>query len=191
MADDLPSVQDVDVVVCDLPERQKRMFQAVSRATGVAQQRQKGYYDLKVKGPEISVGDFVVYENKTNLRAGEICSLRLPFKDPLFRVIRKLSDVNYEITSDGGPGKIVHYNQIKQVKGPARDLEEEEPPAETLEEGEPPAAALEEEEPRGAIPIDGVADGILPQPRRSDRVRQRPKHLMDYDTRNPDVQWIP
>jgi hypothetical protein len=49
MADDLPSAQDVDVVVRDLQERQKRMFQAVSRATGVAQQRQKGYYDLKVK----------------------------------------------------------------------------------------------------------------------------------------------
>jgi hypothetical protein len=42
MADDLPSVQDVDVVVCNLQERQKRMFQVVSRATGVAQQRQKG-----------------------------------------------------------------------------------------------------------------------------------------------------
>jgi hypothetical protein len=89
---------------------------------GVAQQRQKGYYDLKVKGPEISKGDFMVYEDQTNLRAGEIRSLRLPYKTPLFEVARKLSDVNYEITPDGGQGptKIVHYNQIKKVKGPGR-----------------------------------------------------------------------
>jgi hypothetical protein len=51
MADDLPLVQDIDVIVRDLQERQKRMFRAVSRATDVAQQRQKGYYVLKVKGP--------------------------------------------------------------------------------------------------------------------------------------------
>jgi hypothetical protein len=42
MADNLPSVQDIDVVFRDLHERQKRMFQAVSWATGVAQQCQKG-----------------------------------------------------------------------------------------------------------------------------------------------------
>jgi hypothetical protein len=76
----------------------------------MAQQRQKGYYNLKVKGPEIQVGDRVMYEDKTNLRAGEICSLRLLYKMPLFQVARKLSDVNYAITPDGGQGpmKIVH-----------------------------------------------------------------------------------
>jgi hypothetical protein len=42
VADDLPLVQDVNVIVRNHQERQKRMFQAVSRATGVAQQRQKG-----------------------------------------------------------------------------------------------------------------------------------------------------
>jgi hypothetical protein len=117
MADDIPSVEDVDVVVRDLQERQKRMFQVVS-----AQQRQKGYHNLKVKGPEIQVGDLVVYEDKTNLRAGKICSLRLPYKTPLFQVALKLSNMNYEITPDGGQGptKIVHYNQIKRVEGPAR-----------------------------------------------------------------------
>jgi hypothetical protein len=102
MADDLPSVQDVDVIVRDLHKSQKRMFQAVSRTTGVAQRRQKGYYNLKVKGPEISTGDFMVYEDKTNLRAREIRSLRPPYKTPLFQVTRKLSDVNYEITPEGG-----------------------------------------------------------------------------------------
>jgi hypothetical protein len=87
----------------------------------MAQQRQKGYYDLKVKGPEIQVGDRVMYEDKTNLRAGEIRSLRLPYKTSLFQVARKLSDVNYKIMPDGGlgPTKIVHYNQIKRVEGPA------------------------------------------------------------------------
>jgi hypothetical protein len=122
-ADDLPLVQDIDdSMIRDLQEHQKKMFQAVLRATGVAQQRQKGYYDLKVKGPEISKGDFVVYEVKTNLRAGEICSLRLPYKTPLFQVACKLSDMNYEIMPDSeqGPTKIVHYNQLKKVKGPSR-----------------------------------------------------------------------
>jgi hypothetical protein len=62
----------------------------------------------------------VVYEDKTNLLAGEIRSLRLPYKTPLFQVARKLFDVNYEITPDGGqgPAKIVHFNQRKKVKGP-------------------------------------------------------------------------
>jgi hypothetical protein len=108
------------------------MFQAVLRATGVPQQCQKSYNDLKVKGPEISKGDFVVYEDKTNLRAGEICSLRLPYKTPLFQVARKLSDMNYEITPDGGQGptKIVHYNQIKKVKEPGRVPGDEIPEAE-------------------------------------------------------------
>jgi hypothetical protein len=101
MADDAPSVQDVDVVVCNLQERQKRMFQAVSWATGMAQKRHKGYYDLKVNSLEISVGDFVVYEDKTNFWAGEIRSVRLPYKTPLFQVARKQSDVNYEIRPDG------------------------------------------------------------------------------------------
>jgi hypothetical protein len=129
MADDLPLVQDVDVVVRDLQERQKRMFQAVSRATGMVQQRQKGYYDLKVKGPKIQMGDLVVYEDKTNLKAGKIRSLRLPYKTPLFQVVQKLFDMNYEITPDGGQGptQIVHYNQIKRVERPARTPGDEVP----------------------------------------------------------------
>jgi hypothetical protein len=168
MADDLPLAQDVDIVVRDLQERQKRMFQAVSRATGVAQQRHKGYYDLKVKGPEISKGDFVVYEDKTNLRAGEIRSLRLPYKTPLFQVARKLSDVSYEIMPDGGQGptKIVHYNQIKKVKGPDRV------PGDEIPEAEVPAKEVEQ------------------QPRRSGRARQRPERL-GADTRDPHMPWIP
>jgi hypothetical protein len=168
MADDLPSVQDVDVVVRDLQECQKRMFQAVSRATGVAQQRQKGYYDLKVKGLEIQVRDRVVYKDKTNLRTGKIRSLRLPFKEPLFRVTRKLSDMNYKIMADGGQGKIVHYNQIKWVEGPAQA-------------------------PGDKVPDKVPADEATPaeqQPRRSGRARQRPEHL-GSDACDPDVPWIP
>jgi hypothetical protein len=166
MADDLPLVQDIDVVVRQ--ERQKRMFQAVSRATGVAQQRQKGYYDLKVKGPEISKGDFMVYKYKTNLRAVEIRSLRLPYKTPLFQVARKVSDVNYEITPNGGQGpmKNVHYNQLKKVKGPGRILGDEIPEAEV------PAKEAEQ------------------QLRRFGRARQRPERL-GADTRDPDMPWIP
>jgi hypothetical protein len=157
MADDLLSVQDVDVVVRGLQECQKRMFQAVLRATGMAQQRQKGYYDLKVKGPEIQMGDLVVYEDKTNLRAGEIRSLRLPYKMPLFQVARKLSDVNYEITPDGGQGptKIVHYNQIKQVEGPVRTPGDEVPAEIPADE-----AIQAEQQPRrlgpGCVPGDEV-----------------------------------
>jgi hypothetical protein len=168
MADDLPLVQDIDVVVCNFQEHQKRMFQAVFQATGVAQQRQKGYYDLKVKGPEISKEDFVVYEDKTNLRAGEICSLRLPYKTPLFQMARKLSNVNYEITPDGGQGptKIVYYNQIKKVKGPGRV------PGDEILEAEVPTKEAEQ------------------QPRRSGRACQRPERL-GADARDPDVRWIP
>ena len=169
LTSDLPVAQDVDVVVRDLQERQKRMFRAVSHATGLAQNRQKGYYDLRVKGPEIQVGDSVVYEDKTNLRAGEIRSLRLPFKAPLFQVVEKLSDVNYRIASDGGQGKIVHYNQLRKVEGPDRAPGEETIPA----AGQPDEAAQP--------PLE---------PRKSGRIRKRPERL-GADTRDPDVPWIP
>jgi hypothetical protein len=188
MADDLPLVQDVDVVVRDLQERQKRMFQAVSRAMGMVQQRQKGYYNLKVKGPEIQVGDWVVYEDKMNLRAGEICSLRLPYKTPLFQVARKLSNVNYAITSDGvqGPMKILHYNQIKRVEGPARASGNEVPDKVPTNEHEQQSCRLGP----GRIPGDGIPTEASQQPRRSGRMRQRPERLGE-DTRNLDIPWIP
>jgi hypothetical protein len=56
-------------------------------------------------------------------------------------VVQKLSDVNYEITPDGGQGptKIVHYNQIKQVEGSARAPRDEVPdkiPANEAKEAE-------------------------------------------------------
>jgi hypothetical protein len=188
MADDLPLVQDVDVVVRDLQERQKRMFQAVSRATGMAQQRQKGYYDPKVKGPEIQLGDRVVYEDKTNLRAGEIRSLRLPYKTPLFQVARKLSDMNYAITSDGGQGpmKIVHYNQIKRVEGPARAPGNEVPDKVSADEAKQQPRRLGP----GCVPGNEIPTEAEQRPRRSGRVRQRPERL-GADTRDPDMPWIP
>jgi hypothetical protein len=187
MADDLPLVQDVDVVVRDLQERQKRMFQAVSQAMGMAQQRQKGYYDLKVKGPKIQVGDRVVYEDKTNLRAGKIRSLRLPYKTPLFQVARKLSDMNYAIMSDGGQGpmKIVHYNQIKRVEGPARALGDEVPDKVPADEAKQQPRRLGP----GRVPGDGIPTEAKQQPRRSGWVRRRPERL-GTDTRDPDIPWI-
>jgi hypothetical protein len=83
----------------------------------MAQKRQKGYYDLKVKGPEIQVGDSVVYENETNFWTSEICLLRLPYKTPLYQVVQKLFDDSYQIALDGGlgPTKIVYVDALNQT----------------------------------------------------------------------------
>jgi hypothetical protein len=125
-----------------------------------------------------------VYEDKTNVRAGEIRSLRLPYKTPLFQVARKLSDVNYAITSDGGQGpmKIVHYNQIKRVEGPARSLGDELPDKVPADQAEQQPRRLGP----GCVLEDGIPTEAEQQPRRSGRVRQRPEHL-GADTRDPDV----
>jgi hypothetical protein len=59
--------------------------------------------------------------------------------------------------------KIVHYYQLKKVKGPGRV-------------------------PRNAIP-KAIFEAEQ-QPRKSGRVRQRPERL-GADTQDPDVPWIP
>jgi hypothetical protein len=138
------------------------------------------------------VGDLVVYEDKMNLRAVEIRLLRLPYKMPLFQVTWKLSDVNYEITPDGGQGptKIVHYNQIKLVEGPARTPGDEVPdkiPADEAIQAEQQPCRLGP----GCIPGDEVPmKKAEQQPRRSERVCQHPGRL-GADTRDPDMPWIP
>ena len=167
MSDNLSAAQDINVVMRDLKERQQKMFKEVSQATGQSQWRQKSYYDLGVKGPEIEVGDAVHYEDRTNLHAGEIKSLWLPYKAPVYRVAEKLSDVNYKIAADDGSAKIVHYNQLKKLDGPGRVPEE------------------------GAEATDDLT--VVPEApsaRRSERERKHPVHL-GTDARDPDVQQIP
>jgi hypothetical protein len=82
--------------------------------------------------------------------------------------------------------KIVHYNQIKRVEGPARALGDEVPYKVPAEQAEQQPRRLGP----GRVPGDGIPTEAEQQPRRSGRVRQRPERL-GADTRDPDMPWIP
>ena len=88
-------------------------------ATGSSLRRQKRNYDRLVAGPEISVGDTVRYEEH---RISELDkSFRPKFRNCVYRVVERLSDVNYsieEINAEKPDKRIVHYNQLKKVLEP-------------------------------------------------------------------------
>jgi hypothetical protein len=76
--------------------------------------------------------------------------------------------MNYEIMLDVGQGstKIMHYNQLKKVKGP----------------GSVPGEA--------EVPAEETSDDAERQPRRLGRVCQCPEGR-GADIRDPDIPWIP
>jgi hypothetical protein len=78
--------------------------------------------DLRVKGNVIEVGDMVLYR-KHELRPGEIKSFKMAYREPLYTVVEKLSDVNYRISGTDIDKKVVHYNNILRVDAPDRSME--------------------------------------------------------------------
>ena len=152
MLDNLPEPKEVGSAVRELRETHIRIFRQVRNATGQSQRRQKGGYDLRVKGPAIEVGDTVLYR-KHELRPGEAKSFKMAYREPLYTVVEKLSDVNFRISGTDIDGKIVHYNNILRVDAPDRSMD-------------------------AAVQTRGVA--IPPASERPRRERRPPPGLQDY-----------
>ena len=78
-----------------------------------AQRRQKDYYDRRVAGDEIKVGDHV-YLHFPVIKSGRTKKLHSPWHGPHV-VVKKISDVTYRIEEVDNPRKrrVVHFNRQK------------------------------------------------------------------------------
>jgi hypothetical protein len=150
--DNLPAPKEVGSAVRELQETHICIFRQVRKATGRAQRRQKSGYDLRVEGAVIEVGDMVLYR-KHELRPGEAKSFKMAYREPLYTVVEKLSDVNYRISGSDIENKVVHYNNILRVDAPDRSM-------------------------ATAVQTRGVA--IPPADERPRRERRPPPGLQDY-----------
>jgi hypothetical protein len=77
----------------------------------------------------------------------------MTYREPLYTVVAKLSDVNYHISGDDLQNKVVHYNNIVKVNAPDRDMAD-------------------------TVITRGVA--LAPTEERPRRERRPPQHLQDY-----------
>jgi hypothetical protein len=94
-----------------------------------------------------------VLYRKHELRPGEARSFKMAYREPLYTVVGKLSDVNYRIRGSDIQDKIVHYNNIVKVDAPDRSVTD-------------------------AVQTRGVA--LPPVEERPRRERRPPPNLQDY-----------
>ena len=116
---ELPEGRTVDVVVRSLRKNQARIFEKVAEATGNSLRRQKRNYDRLVNGPVIEEGDSVRYENHV-VNPTLDKSFQTKFTSDVFKVTKKLSDVNYEIENSSGKKTVAHFNQLKLIPSAGR-----------------------------------------------------------------------
>ena len=78
-----------------------------------AQRRQKDYYDRRVAGKEIKVGDHV-YLHVPAIKTGQTKKFHSPWQGPHV-VVKKISDVTYRIEEVANRRKrrVVHFNRLK------------------------------------------------------------------------------
>ena len=92
------------------------------------QRRQKDYYDRRVAGDEIKVGDRV-YLHVPAIKCGQRKKLHSPCHGPHV-VVKKISDVTYRIEEVDNRRKrrVVHFNRLKLCGEPRpRDQQPDQP----------------------------------------------------------------
>ena len=93
-----------------------------------AQRRQKDYYDRRVAGDEIKVGDHV-YLHVPVIKSGRTKKLHSPWHGPHV-VVKKISDVTYRIEEVDNPRKrrVVHFNRLKLCGEPRQRAQQPDQP---------------------------------------------------------------
>ena len=83
-----------------------------------AQRRQKDYYDRRVAGQEIKVGDRV-YLHVPAMKTGRTKKLHSPWQGPHL-VVKKISDVTFRIedVQNRRKRRVVHFNRLKLCQDP-------------------------------------------------------------------------
>jgi transposase InsO family protein len=94
-----------------LKDSLRRAYQAVRKNSRKSHQINKGYYDRKAKLRKFAVGD-VVYLYNPALKQGQCQKFKKPWTGP-YKVVAKLSDLNYKIVNQQGKESVVHVNRLK------------------------------------------------------------------------------
>ena len=118
-------------------------YSRVRECTGMKQQRQKQYYDKQVHGLPHEVGT-QVWLHLSALPRGSSKKLHHPWTGP-YRVIKRLSDVNYRIQHTQHPRKrlVVHFDRLKPchpstIAGQGGTVPSIQPPEDTVHPPLPP-----------------------------------------------------
>jgi len=87
-------------------------YKEAAKANRKAHQRNKRFYDRKAKARHFKENDLVNLYTPA-MKAGLTRKFNKFWSGP-YKVIRKISELNYEIVSQGNRKKIVHINRLKK-----------------------------------------------------------------------------
>jgi len=109
--------QEKTQYVSSLRRNLETAFQRVRTNITTSQRRQKDYYDRKVSGKQIDVGNKVMLFNPS-VKPGLSQKLHCPWEKEPYTVIQKISEVDYKIRKGNAKPKIVHFNRLKTFVEP-------------------------------------------------------------------------
>jgi len=106
-------------------------YKEVAKANRKGHQRNKRFYDRKTKARHFEENN-LVYLYTPAMKAGLTRKFKKFWSNP-YQVIRKISELNYEIVSQDNRKQIVHINRLKKcynqsLWNPAKSEESEEAP---------------------------------------------------------------
>ena len=112
----LENTQEVDLpeYIANLKRTFQKAYEIAREHIGEKQQFQKELYNQKVHGLPFCIGD-LVWLYVPAVTKGRLKKLHLPWDGP-YRVIKRLSDVNYCIQATMGRRRrlVVHFNRLKK-----------------------------------------------------------------------------
>ena len=137
-----------------------------------AQRRQRDYYDRRVAGEEIKVGDHV-YLHVPVIKSGQTKKLHSPWHGPHV-VVKKISDVTYRIEVDNcRKRRVVHFNRLKPCGEPRPRAQQPDQRDETdlmyadgtaADGNETLARAEEEDSTEAEVPASEPVAEVVPPP---------------------------
>lgn len=108
---DISSIKDR--YASNLKEKLCTAYETVRATLKVSQKRQKDYYDNRIAGKHIEVGDKVLLFNPA-VKPGMTHKLSCPWGTEPYTVVEKISDIDFRIKRGKQKTKIVHYNRLKK-----------------------------------------------------------------------------